>query len=117
MAAITTDIHLLRRILENLLRNALRYAPVGSTIDIDWRIEEQKVQLSVRDRGPGIPTELKEIIFEPYTQVAPDARFSSGGLGLGLNFCRMAAGALLGSLSVEDLQPGTRFVLTLPQKT
>src|SRR5262245_5572853 len=58
----------LRQILEHLVENAVKYAPPGTTITLDWSLVEGVVQLGVSDEGPGIPEEWRERIFEPYAR-------------------------------------------------
>jgi signal transduction histidine kinase len=81
------DPELLRSAFENLLRNAIRYAPVGSRIEVGAERSGDEILLTVADRGPGVPAELLEQIFEPYVR-APGAAGSADGTGLGLAIAR-----------------------------
>ena len=113
---------LLRRLLRNLLENARRYGqPAGSTEPVRLGISlpapgrgPAMVQLCVDDRGPGVPAELRERIFEPFYRL-PGASESVGGVGLGLSLVKSIAIRHLGSVRCEDRPGGgARFVVRLP---
>ncbi|MBI4864154.1 MAG: response regulator [Candidatus Riflebacteria bacterium] len=106
------DADLLRRLIENLVDNSLKYAPGGGEVKIGARwADDQRVILTVSDLGPGIPPEFREKIFDKFVQLDPDA--SSHGRvsrGLGLAFCRLVAEVHGGRIWVEDNHPtGTVF--------
>lgn len=114
--AVHADEDLLRRILENLLENAIRHAPPGSAVTLSATAGTGEVLLSVSDSGPGIPTAMRERIFDRYVQIEPGERsVSRMGQGLGLTFCKLAVEAQSGSIWVEDANPGARFCVRLPQ--
>jgi len=69
---------------ENILRNAIRYAPADSAVAVDVARAGDEYAVTIADRGPGVPPEYLERIFEPYVRV-PD---STGGTGLGLAIAR-----------------------------
>jgi signal transduction histidine kinase len=108
---VRTDQSLLRRVLYNLIRNALRHTPRGTQVEIDLRAGPPATIL-IRDNGPGISPELQSQISEPLT-----GAMGWGGspeLGLGLSFCRMAADALGISFRAEKGDGrGAVFVLEL----
>ncbi|MEZ4405063.1 MAG: response regulator [Polyangiales bacterium] len=112
-ATLRADADLLRRVIENLVENALRYAPRGSAVGVTAADAGDWVELAVSDRGPGVPPALRETVFDRY------ARFDQGSArtsrGLGLAFCRVAVEAHGGAISVEDNDPGARFVVRLPR--
>lgn len=109
------DPDLLSRVLQNLLDNAVRYAPAGSTIAIDFQKTDTTTRLKVRDEGPGIPVDARARIFEKYGQATETAKTDRATRGLGLLFCRLVAEAHRGRIWVEDNAPrGTAFVLELP---
>lgn len=91
------DPELLRSAFENLLRNAIRYAPVGSRIEVGAERSGDEILLTVADRGPGVPAELLEQIFEPYVR-APGTAGSADGTGLGLAIARRVFAAHGGSV-------------------
>lgn len=114
---ISADADLLRRVLENLLENALRYAPKGSRVTLAARLHSGEVELSVADQGKGVPAELRESIFERFVQVASHERsVPRTGRGLGLTFCRLAIEAHGGRIYVDDGQPGAVFCIRLPHE-
>ncbi len=114
--ALTGDRDLLRRVIENLLDNAIRHAPPASQVQLTATPLPGQVVLAVSDAGPGIAPELRSTIFERFVQLDPGNKGTSrGGRGLGLAFCKLAVEALKGTLTVEDANPGARFVITLPQ--
>jgi len=91
---LAADSDLLRRVLENLLDNATKYAPPGTPIQIDVRQDDHRVLFQVRDKGPGVPAPYRTRIFEPYAQLDRDrAVHRRGSRGLGLAFCRIAVEA------------------------
>jgi len=115
---IAADRLLLRRLLENLLDNALKYAPSGDTIHVEARtFSPEWVELRVRDRGPGVPEAYRQAIFQQYMQLDREAELHlRGGRGLGLAFCKVAAEAHRGKIWVEENEPcGACFCVRLPQ--
>jgi len=91
------DPELLRSALENILRNAIRYAPAGSLIDVDAVPSGADIEVTIADRGPGVPGELLEQIFEPYFRV-PGTAARTDGTGLGLAIARRVFEAHGGSV-------------------
>jgi two-component system sensor histidine kinase KdpD len=105
------DAALLEQVLVNLLTNAQAHAP-GRQVDLRAWETPGWVNLEVADRGPGIPPEAKERIFETFFRL-PGA--GEGGVGLGLAICRAILQAHGGSIRVEDREGGgARFILALP---
>lgn len=110
------DPTLIRRVLQNLVDNCIKYGPRGGRIWLDAREGEGgSAVLCVRDEGPGVPPELREHIFEKYALVERGAeRRSADSRGLGLRFCRVVAEAHRGRIWVEDNEPaGACFCLEL----
>jgi signal transduction histidine kinase len=105
----------LRRILTNLIVNALKYAP-GSSIEVTARVSGAEVWLSVVDHGSGIPYELHDHIFDRFTQIeSPDTR-AKGGTGLGLSIVRGLAEAMGGRVWFEPtIGGGATFTVALPK--
>jgi signal transduction histidine kinase len=107
-----TDPARLRQILEHLLENAVKYAPPGSEIRVDWALVEGGVRVGVADQGPGIPEEWRERIFEPY---ARRDTHTARGSGIGLYAARRLAGSMGARLWCEPAKGhGARFVVSLP---
>jgi len=113
---IEADPHLLRRVVSNLLENAIRFAPEGSRISVSACDGQGATgpQIRVCDLGVGIPAELKNDIFDRFVRLK-NPQESSSGRGLGLAFCRLVLTMHHGRIWVEDNAPcGSRFVLELP---
>jgi len=116
------DEELLRRLLVNLLDNAIKHAPPGSTVDVDLASDAHGHRLRVTDHGPGIPTEARSHVFERFFRAdaahARDTDSETGGAGLGLAIARWVAEAHGGSLSLVTTRAGeTVFESWLPRKT
>jgi two-component system, OmpR family, sensor kinase len=112
------DEALLRRLLLNLLDNAIKYTPEGGTVNIECRKEGTQVIVSVTDTGPGIPADLQHRIFERFFR-ADKARSRSesdgGGAGLGLSIARWIAEAHHGRLQLTRSDAsGSTFTAILP---
>jgi signal transduction histidine kinase len=112
---LSADADLLRRVLENLLDNALRHAPEDSSIRVTSRLCDGSVELRVADQGAGVPESMRERVFDPFVQVeSTDRSVTRSGRGLGLAFCRLAVEAHGGRIRVEDGNPGAVFCMSLP---
>ncbi|HLV68679.1 MAG TPA: hybrid sensor histidine kinase/response regulator [Polyangiaceae bacterium] len=113
---VQADADLLRRVLENLVENALRHAPPSSVVEIASRTRDGAVEITVRDAGPGVAPEMREKIFERFAQLEGGERVvNRAGRGLGLTFCKLAVEAHGGTITVEDAHPGALFRIRLPQ--
>jgi signal transduction histidine kinase len=100
------------RIVRILLDNALRYGPEGEPVRVTATILGRTARIEVADRGPGIPDDEREQIFERFHRGS--AGGSKGGFGLGLAIGRGLAERMGGTLRLGDGSgPGARFVLTL----
>jgi len=106
---------LLRSALENIVRNAIRHSPEGSTIDIlAKRDAVDGVRISVRDRGAGVPDAALEKIFQPFYRVESDRDRNTGGTGLGLAIAKRIITVHSGSVKAENSHPGLRVEVSLP---
>ncbi len=114
---IMADPDLLRRVLGNLVDNCVKYGPPGGRIWLDSQVDRDGTALiSVRDEGPGVPPDLREVIFEKYSRLERGTeRRRAGSRGLGLRFCRVAVEAHNGRIWVEDNMPnGACFRVEIP---
>lgn len=103
------------RILVNLIENADRYAPPGTTIDLDAQRDGETIRFTVSDRGPGVPQAEEQRIFHPFYQPATRTGARSGGAGLGLAIARGLAQAQGGDLRYQPRGGGgSVFALSLP---
>lgn len=108
---------LFEQVLQNLIENAARYSPEGTSIDIAARIidsgETPEVRIVVMDRGPGIDDGLKASVFEKFYRIDPEAAQSGTGLGLAISKAIVALHG--GRIGVEDRPGGgATFWVTLP---
>ncbi len=103
-----------QRVFINLISNAIKWSPVGADITIGARAEGEEVIIHVFDKGPGVPDELCERIFERFYQLDP-ARSGGEGSGLGLAICKHIVVAHGGKIwaAGNSVQPGGRFFFTL----
>ena len=108
----------LQQVLRNVLANAIRFAPRGTAIEIDWRqVSGRDLMISVRDHGPGIPVAELERIFESFVQ-SSRTRDGAGGTGLGLAICRKIVSAHKGRVSAHNhADGGAVFEIVLPVLT
>lgn len=112
---IRADEDLLRRILTNLVENAIRHAPPETSITATSARIVGGTELRVADAGGGIPPEMRERVFSPFVQVESSERaVAHGSRGLGLTFCKLAVEAHGGSIWIEDAAPGADFCVRLP---
>ncbi|HLB62049.1 MAG TPA: response regulator [Actinomycetota bacterium] len=104
-----------RRVLEELVDNALRFSGEGEPVTVAISRNGGGVEVRISDRGPGIPGDLRERIFEPLEQGEPLNVRTHGGVGLGLSVARAAARAMDGDVVLERTGPeGTTFLWMLP---
>ena len=110
---VTTRPLALRRCLSNLLQNALRY---GHSARILLKDQDDRLQIEIRDAGPGIPEDQMEQVFEPFVRLEHSRNRATGGVGLGLAIAREAATQCGGSLVLENAAQGGLIArLTLPR--
>ncbi|HTP03460.1 MAG TPA: GAF domain-containing protein [Anaerolineales bacterium] len=118
LPAIWVDPDMIRRVLTNLLENAIKYSRTGTRIVIGAKKDaaSRAVQFWVQDDGPGVPLADQKRIFEKFARVKAGG-YRPTGLGIGLAFCRTAVQAHGGIIWIESEEgKGSRFVFTLPMK-
>jgi len=110
---VVADVNRIRQVVDNLLTNAVKYAP-GSSVRVEARTEGETAVLAVSDQGPGMSEEQAARAFEPFYQ-GDQPTAMAGGVGLGLHITRRIVEAHGGSIRVES-QPGegTTMRLSLP---
>jgi two-component system, OmpR family, sensor kinase len=108
---VADDLH---RLAGNLVENALIHTPPGTPVTVSVRRDGASAVLEVADRGPGVPPELRERIFERFARAGGDGTGRRGS-GLGLAIVRAVADAHGGRVELRDAEGGgARFVVTLP---
>lgn len=114
--SVTVDTGLIRRVLQNLLSNALRYTPPDGDVRIVVTPSPGEIRVAVTDAGPGIAPEFHQRIFEKFGQVEDCT--NRLGTGLGLTFCKMAVEAHGGRIGVEsEVGKGSTFWLDFPRSS
>lgn len=106
----------LQQILRNLLDNAIKFSPRGSTVTAKGIANSSEVRIEVTDTGVGIPEAAIGRIFEPFEQADSSTTRRFGGMGIGLTIARNLAAAHGGSLQATSpgAEQGATFILTLP---
>ena len=108
--AVSLDPMKIRRVLDNLLANALDAMPQGGRLEISAEVEEESALIKVSDSGVGIPEEEMRNLFKPFCTTKPK------GMGLGLVYCKRAVEAHGGTITVEsEVGEGTTFTIKLPR--
>jgi signal transduction histidine kinase len=108
------DPELLRRAAENVIRNAIRYAPQQTSVEVRLQPNGATARIQVRDYGPGVPEEALVRIFDPFYRVEGDRNRGSGGVGLGLSIARRAIELHKGALRARNANPGLLVEMDLP---
>jgi two-component system sensor histidine kinase CpxA len=108
------DAELLRRAVENVLRNAIRYAPPQTAVDVNIENKGERLCIRIRDRGPGVPPEGLQHIFRPFYRIDADRTRMSGGVGLGLAIAQRAVALHHGSIRAANAEPGLLVEIELP---
>jgi signal transduction histidine kinase len=111
----TCDGGLVRRVLENLVSNAIKHTPPGSPIGISIAGRGDRVRIAVHDEGSGVPPEAREKIFRKFGTVEARHQRTYHSVGLGLAFCKLAIEAQGGTIGVDPRVPGgSTFWFELP---
>lgn len=111
---VTGKRELLRRAIENVLRNSIRYAPQQSIVEVELEPTSFGASIVVRDYGPGVPVDDLSKIFRPFFRVDDSRDSAAGGIGLGLAITARAIGLHHGRAYAENANPGLRICLELP---
>lgn len=115
LPSVLADPNQIRRVLTNLVDNAIKYSPKGGLLTVTAVPQGNMVEVSVIDDGPGVAPEERERIFDRFTQ-AEAGGIRPRGFGLGLSYCKLAVETHNGRIWVEPGPKGvgSRFVFTLP---
>ena len=108
------DYELLRRALENVVRNAIRYAPQGTKVEVSVATAGATATIRVRDYGPGVPEDALPKLFHPFFRVDSARDSASGGTGLGLAIAQRAVAIHSGSISAQNVNPGLQVTISIP---
>jgi signal transduction histidine kinase len=108
------DAELLRRAVANVLRNAIRYSPAHSAVEVTLEENAESTTIGIRDHGPGVSEELLSQIFKPFFRVEDARDTNSGGVGLGLSIAMRAVQLHQGTITAENAKPGLRVRIMLP---
>jgi two-component system sensor histidine kinase CpxA len=113
-AALKGDPELLRRAVENVLRNAIRYSPPSGSIEVALAADAKEARVRIRDHGPGVPEQALPHLFEAFYRVREAAEPNQDGFGLGLSIARRAVALHGGAITAENAHPGLRVEIRLP---
>ena len=105
---------LLRRAIENVVRNAIRYTPEHTAVHVSLADDGKEATIIIRDHGPGVPEESLARIFDPFYRVEEARDTDSGGSGLGLSIARRAIEVHHGSIVATNANPGLRVEMHIP---
>ena len=113
---VSADAKLLRRAIENLISNAIKFSPSTQVVEVSAVRSDGKVEIRVEDRGRGVPEDKRTQLFEKFGGISVQRGSDRRGYGLGLYLVRLVAEAHGGSVSVRDREGGgTSLILTLPE--
>ncbi|MEO5904963.1 MAG: HAMP domain-containing sensor histidine kinase [Gemmatimonadaceae bacterium] len=108
----------LRQIVLNLLDNAVKYGPLGQLVTVALEATEDKVMISVEDKGPGVPKADREKVWDPYVRLSRETESAAGGSGIGLSIVRELVRLHYGRAWVEEgPDGGARFVVECPRES
>ncbi len=114
--SVTADERIMKRIMANLISNGLKYTPPGKNLQVFAEDAGESVKIRVKDEGPGVPSEYKERIFDKYFQIELRSHRKKGATGLGLPFCKMAAEAHNGEITLISTEEGSEFTVSIPKE-
>jgi two-component system sensor histidine kinase KdpD len=110
------DALLIERVLVNLLENASKYTPPGSTVTLSAAIVADRLKISVSDDGPGLPLGREEAVFQKFTRGERES--ATPGVGLGLAICRAIIESHQGKIVAANRPDGgAEFIITMPLGT
>jgi two-component system sensor histidine kinase CpxA len=110
------DVDLLRRAIENVIRNAVQHTPEGTRIDISTQSGDDFATIAIRDWGPGVPDSALAELFRPFYRVDAGRGRTTGGVGLGLAIAQRAIAVHGGTIRANNCEPGLRVTIRLPRR-
>ena len=105
---------LLRRAIENVIRNGIRYSPEQTTIEVFLVGDSNAAEIAIRDYGSGVPEDTLTRIFDPFFRVEEARDALGGGSGLGLSIAKRAVQVHHGTITAENALPGLRVRIRIP---
>jgi signal transduction histidine kinase len=96
------------------VRNAIRYSPEKTAIEVVLGEDERAARITVRDYGPGVPEKAIKRIFDPFFRVEEARNTNGGGSGLGLSIAKRAVSVHRGTIVAENATPGLRVSIVIP---
>lgn len=113
---IWADSQLLTQVVANLLSNALKYSPAGTTVSLDWSCEQRHLAIRVRDEGLGLTLEDMAGLYRKFTRLSAQPTAGESSAGLGLYIVKLFTEAMSGSVVAESAgrHKGTTFTIRLP---
>jgi len=109
------DAELLRRAVANVLRNAIRYSPSHSAVELRLAETADTSIVEIRDYGPGVAEQQLSQIFKPFFRAEESRDANSGGIGLGLAIAMRAVQVHQGTITAENAKPGLKVRIALPR--
>lgn len=102
--------------VENIVRNAIRFAPQDSRVEVRLKRTEDEVYVEVRDYGPGVPEDDLKHLFEPFYRVDETRGGDNSGTGLGMAIAKAAIDGHKGTIVSENAEPGLRTTIRIPMQ-
>jgi heavy metal sensor kinase len=115
--SVWADRLVLREAVTNIVDNAIKYGPAGSTISIAIDASAGQATLAVKDEGQGIPVDHRDRIFDRFYRIDEGRSRDMGGTGLGLAIAKWAVEANGGRLTLDSAPGGSTFTISLPLQT